>query len=142
MPYAIIVDGVVVNCVEASPAFAASQGWVAAPEGTGRGDLFDGESFSKAEAPPRGPNLSPLAPWRFRAMLRASGHEPEVLAWLAALNDPAEPVYDPQQWAVASAILEYSIEYRFDHPLTEQLRLAVGMSLEQLKTLWNAAHSL
>lgn len=94
------------------------------------------------DAPAPLPNLSPLPRWRFKAMLRLTGHQADINAWLASLLDPESPNHDPATWAVASAILEDSDEYRFDHPLTETLRQIVGVTVEQLEALWDNAHGL
>lgn len=46
MAYGIIENGVVVNAVEASAAFAASQGWIKLTGGAGIGWGYDGETFT------------------------------------------------------------------------------------------------
>ncbi|WEJ33858.1 hypothetical protein [Devosia sp. SD17-2] len=109
--------------------------------------VWDGQWVARAEkaGPPAfepALDLSPLPRWRFKAMLRLTGHEADIQAWLASLNDPDSPNHDPATWALASAILEDSDEYRFDHPLTQTLRQIAGVTPEQLEALWDNAHSL
>ncbi|GHA15049.1 hypothetical protein GCM10007989_07250 [Devosia pacifica] len=87
-------------------------------------------------------NLTPLQPWQFWAMMRLTGQEQTVRDYIASLNDEESENYDPQSWAVASAIIDHSLEYRRDHPLVEDLRQLVGMTESQLDDLWNAGHNL
>lgn len=49
--YAIIKNGVVENTIRASPDFAKARGWVEAPEGAEKGDLYAEGTFSKAPPP-------------------------------------------------------------------------------------------
>ncbi|RYG28228.1 MAG: hypothetical protein EON93_18970 [Burkholderiales bacterium] len=84
-------------------------------------------------AVPRLPNLEPDQFW---FVVRASGHEEELRAWVASLNDPASPDYDPMAWAVASAKLDFAKFFERDHPLVEAAREALGMTPQELDDLW------
>lgn len=84
-------------------------------------------------AVPRLPNLEPDQFW---FVVRAAGYHETLLAWVAALNDPESPTYDPVEWAQASAKLEYAKHFERDHPLVEAARLALGMTPEELDDLW------
>jgi hypothetical protein len=84
------------------------------------------------------PNLEPDQFW---FGLRASGHEQDLRAWLAAANDPESPSYDPVFWAAATAKLEFAKYFERDHDLIEAARQALGMSAAQLDDLWRFAAS-
>jgi len=84
-------------------------------------------------AVPRLPNLEPDQFW---FVVRASGYHETLLAWVAALNDPESPTYDPVEWAQTSAKLEYAKHFERDHPLVETVCLQLGMSTEELDALW------
>jgi hypothetical protein len=49
--FAILENGVAVNIVIAEPEYAATQGWVAAPDNMSAGCVFDGTSWSNPNAP-------------------------------------------------------------------------------------------
>lgn len=57
--FAIIENGVVVNMAVASPEFAASQGWIAVPDGVGIGWSYDGQTFI-VPPPPAEPTPAPV----------------------------------------------------------------------------------
>lgn len=79
------------------------------------------------------PNLEPDAFW---FVVRASGYEPALLAWVAAMNDPDSPTYDPVAWAEASAKLQFAKYFERDHPFIEAARTAIGMTVDELDALW------
>jgi len=82
-----------------------------------------------ADAPEPEPQPLPtLKPYQFWGVLRA--------------NDPEAEAYDPLAWAHASAMLEFSQEYRRDHPLVEAARLALGLQASELDDLWAYAAAL
>lgn len=82
------------------------------------------------------PNLEPDQFW---FVVRASGHEQELRDWVASLNDPDSPSYDPMAWAVASAKLDFAKFFERDHQLVEAAREALGMTSAQLDDLWKFA---
>lgn len=84
------------------------------------------------------PNLEPDQFW---FVVRLTGHEQELRDWVASLNDPLSPNYDPVAWAAASAKLDFAKYFERDHPLVEAAREALGMSVEQLDDLWKYAAS-
>ena len=69
-------------------------------------------------------------------MVRASGYEPDLLAWVASMNDAESPTYDPIGWAAASAKLEFAKFFERDHPFVEEARQAMGMAEAELDALW------
>ncbi|ODT50252.1 hypothetical protein [Devosia sp. 63-57] len=96
-----------------------------------------------ADAPEPEPQPLPtLKPYQFWGVLRATGHEVPLRAWVDSLNDPEAEAYDPLAWAHASAMLEFSQEYRRDHPLVEAARLALGLQASELDDLWAYAAAL
>lgn len=96
-----------------------------------------------ADVPEPVPELFPaLKPYQFWAVMRATGHEAGLRSWIAALNDESHPSYDPVAWAHASAIIDFSLEYRRDHPLVEAARQVIGVDETELDDLWRYAASL
>lgn len=86
---------------------------------------------SEAEQP-FGPRLPNLEPDQFWFVVRASGYEPELLAWVEAMKD--EP--SPANWAAASSKLDFGKFFERDHPFVEDARQAIGMSVQELDALW------
>ncbi|KFL31488.1 hypothetical protein JP75_08090 [Devosia riboflavina] len=82
------------------------------------------------------PNLEPDQFW---FVVRASGNEQELRDWVASLNDPEGPDYDPMAWAVASAKLDFAKFFERDHPLVEAAREALCITVDQLDDLWRFA---
>lgn len=98
---------------------------------------------------PEPERLPDLKPYQFWAVMRATGHEAGLRAWVANLNDPGpdpenptNPNYDPLAWANASAIIDFSLEYRRDHPLVDAARQVMGVDEEELDDLWRYAATL
>lgn len=80
--------------------------------------------------PPEPPSLyRPLKPYQFWGAVRATGNEPALRDWVTAIGDPV-------QEGIASAMLEFSLEFRRDHPLIEAARLHLEMSEQELNDLW------
>ena len=89
---------------------------------------------------PQMPNPFPnLEPDQFWFVVRLTGHEQELRDWVASLNDPLSPNYDPMAWALASAKLDKAKYFERDHPLVEAAREAIGMTELQLDDLWKYA---
>jgi len=78
---------------------------------------------------PRLPNLEPDQFW---FVVRASGYEPELLAWVEAMKDAPSPA----NWAAASSKLGFGKFFERDHPFVEDARQAMGMSVQELDALW------
>ena len=88
--------------------------------------------YALEDAPP--PPLPDLAPWQFRAMLRLSGKEDDLLAFLDNLPEPAR--------TVAKAKLEYTLVFHRDNDLVLAVQQALGLSDQELDGLWAQAASL
>lgn len=71
----------------------------------------------------------PLKPYQFWGAVRATGHEIDLHAWV-------DTIADPVQKGIASAMLEFSLEFRRDHPLIEAARIHLGMTETELNDLW------
>lgn len=71
----------------------------------------------------------PLKPYQFWGAVRATDHEQDLKDWVATIEDP-------MQRGIASAMMEFSLEFRRDHPLMEAARVALGMSEQELNDLW------
>ena len=71
----------------------------------------------------------PLKPYQFWGAVRATGHEQALKDWVTGIEDPV-------QQGIASAMLEYSLEFRRDHPLIEAARVHLEMSEGELNDLW------
>lgn len=80
---------------------------------------------------PRLPNLEPDQFW---FVVRVSGYEPDLKAWVASLQDT-----DPLSWAAASAKLEFAKFFERDHPFVEAAREAIGITSQELDALWSYA---
>lgn len=82
-----------------------------------------------AYAAPTPNPFGPLAPYQFWGAVRATGHETALTTWVGAMSDPV-------QKGIASAMLEFSLEFRRDHPLIEAARVHLEMSEAELNDLW------
>lgn len=78
------------------------------------------------------PNLEPDQFW---FAVRLSGHEQDLLDWVASLKDSPDPLL----WAAASSKLEYAKFFERDHPFVEAAREAIGMTEQELDALWSYA---
>lgn len=79
--------------------------------------------------PPTPSPFLPLKPYQFWGAVRALGYEQDLKDWVATIVDPVER-------GIASAMLEYSLEFRRDHQLMAAARLALGMTESELDSLW------
>lgn len=78
------------------------------------------------------PEVNPfvtLKPYQFWTAVRAASYEEDLNAWVTGMEDPV-------QKAMASSILEFSLEFRYDHPFIEMARSALAISELELQTLW------
>ena len=80
------------------------------------------------------PPAPALLPYQFRAMLKLSGKEQQLMAVLDALTEPTK--------TVALAKLEYSLTFRRDNDLVEQARQAMGLTTDALDKLWLQAAAI
>ncbi|WP_280191198.1 hypothetical protein [Delftia sp. PS-11] len=106
--YAEIKDGVVVNHVLATAAFAREQGWIAA--GDSRiGDLWDGTSFAPAPEPPE-PVPAAISRRQGQLVLHALGLLEAAEAAITGIADPlerraAQIEYEASTWERSNAFL-------------------------------------
>lgn len=94
------------------------------------------QKLAEAAAAARLAQYPNLEPDQFWFVVRASGYQPDLLAWVAAMNDPDSPTYNPVEWAQASAKLEFAKFFERDHPFVEDARQAIGLSSAELDALW------
>lgn len=118
---------------------SAANGYVeSTPEGSGVTRIPSEEDLTDVLAAYGlpGPIVKPpdLQPYQFRAMLKISGKESDLLAFMAALPDPAR--------SIAEAKLEYTLSFRRDNDLVESARQALGLSVEELDALWSQAAAI
>lgn len=78
--------------------------------------------------------LPDLAPYQFRAMLKLSGKQDVLYAFIAALPEPAR--------TVAQSKLEYSLVFKRDNDLVAAAKQALGLSDAELDGLWTQAFSI
>lgn len=136
--YAVIVNNVVVNVIEADAHFAASIAAIALPEGYGIGDSVEAGDFVKAAPlsledtlfPPLTARRLWLAAWRTMGLKKD-----DVIAMTAAMED--------QDAAEELRIEIYEArEYERDHPAMDDLAALVGLPVEQFNALWRWAATL
>lgn len=72
------------------------------------------------------PNLEPDQFW---GVLRATGYEQPLRAWIEAIEDPVHRGF-------ISAKLEFAKHFERDHPLIEEARLALGIPEVEMDDLW------
>lgn len=70
MKYAVIRSGAVFTVTEADEALAAREGWIECGDGVSVGDLWDGESFSRPDAPTKVPAEVPMSQARIVLLRR------------------------------------------------------------------------
>lgn len=61
---------------------------------------------------------------------------------LTQVDTAIDAIPDPQAKAVAEIEWEYASQFERDHPLIEQVGTALGLSPEQIDTMWQAALAL
>ncbi len=88
----------------------------------------EGNTIPAYEPPATNP-FAPLKPYQFWGAVRATGHEIDLNAWV-------DTIADPVQKGIASAMLEFSLEFRRDHPLIEAARIHLEMTETELNDLW------
>lgn len=86
-------------------------------------------------APYSAPVVYPdLLPYQFRAMLSISGNTDKLNNYIAGLVSPAKDI--------AQAKLDYSLSFQRDNDLVLQAQTALGLTDDQLNTLWLQAAAI
>ena len=85
--------------------------------------------------PSTNPSDHPLLPWQFKALVIYLGVDAQIRTAISKVSD------DMQRAATLSRY-ENSSLYRFDGPMVNALRQAIGMSVEQLEAAWLQAKDL
>jgi len=80
-------------------------------------------------------NFQPLNPYQFRAMIAIAGIE-------QAIDDAVAAIPDVMQKAVARAKLDYALAFHRDDPLISMLAPTVGLTDDQIDTMWRQAVQL
>lgn len=99
-------------------------------------DFIDNQGYRKwldgdvaTYTPPVSPiKLPDLAPYQFRAMLKLSGKQEALYAFISALEDPAK--------TIAQSKLEYSLSFKRDNSLVLDAQHALGLTDKALDALW------
>lgn len=112
---------------DTAPVAVALAAWLAA------NPSFPIEQYEPPPDPPA--SLPALKPYQFWGAVRANGYEASLHEWVAGIADPV-------QQAVASAMLEFSLEFRRDHPTIEAARVYLEMTESALDDLWIWAATL
>lgn len=131
--FAIIEDGIVDNIVIADAEFAQEQGWLVAPGDVEIGWTHDGEAFAApvVSAEERRAAIRPVTMRQARLALLGAGLLSGVDPALAALPSP--------QREAAEIEWEYAQEVRRDAPLIAAIGGALGLTEEQIDSLFEAA---
>jgi len=87
------------------------------------------EKAVEAAAQARQAEFPNLEPDQFWGVLRATGYEQPLRAWIDAIEDPV-------QRGFVSAKLEFAKHFERDHPLIEEARLALDIPELELDDLW------
>lgn len=108
--------------------------WVVPNAGTNRHRAMIAEWEAKGNTIPpyvasAVPTFVNLKPYQFWTAVRATGHESDLQGWVAQMSDPVARSY-------ASSVLQYSLEFRYDHPLMAVALQVLGLSVEEFQTLW------
>lgn len=134
MRYAIIIDGTVVNVIEAEAAFAgyyaALAGGTAVATDVGcPGDAFADDTFT----PPAPAVVVPaeVTMRQARLALLGAGLLDDIETAINAMSEPAK--------SAARIEWDYSNTLRRDHPLVATLGAGLGLTGEQLDALFRAA---
>ena len=94
--------------------------------------LESGGQVQPFTAPPM--PLADLAPYQFRAMLKLSGKQDDLYAFIEALPEP--------QRTVAQSKLEYSLVFKRDNDLVAAAKGALGLTDAELDGLWLEASQI
>jgi hypothetical protein len=132
MQYAIIDNGTVVNIAEATPEFAASQGWIDAT-GAIIGGTWDGETFTTPPLPPT-PVPQSISMAKARALLITEEKLDEVIAALASLPGI--------EGKLARSEFEYAQTVDRYRPLTLSMQQVLGKTDAEIDDWFILAASL
>lgn len=131
--FAVIRNGAVATITEASPDFAASQGWIAA------GNAQIGWVLVAGQLQPPDPNSLPVPRAVTMRQARLQLIEDELLDDIeAALN----AITNPKQREKAKAEWEHSREVQRTHPLVNAVLAGLGYTSAQVDELFRRASVL
>jgi len=135
MRCAIVESGVVVNVILADD--PAEFGAIQCPDDVSPGWLYDGEVFIPPEVEPLPPEpLGPLTARQLRLGLVTNGFN------LDQVETTIATIEDAQDRAVAQIEWEYASLFERDHPLIAQVGASLGLTVEQIDTMWQQALTL
>jgi hypothetical protein len=134
MRYAIIKDDQVINVVEADAGWIAkyAPGAVASNDAS-PGDTYSGGQFVRPAAPPP-PVPAAVTMRQARLALLGAGLLDDVEAAINAMAEPAK--------TAARIEWDYSSELQRAHPLVSTLGASLGLTSEQLDSMFIAAQVL
>lgn len=73
-------------------------------------------------------DIPDLAPYQFRSMIRLSGKQEDIYAFIESLPEPDK--------TIAQSKLEYSLVFKRDNDLVLAARDAIGLTDTELDALW------
>lgn len=124
--FAIIQNSTVANIVQAAPAFAASQGWVAAANDVGIGWTYNGSVFTAPAAQPVPVPFS-VTRYQFFTAIRNAGRANDLRTYIQGLaNGELEAWQNRNRVYRASAMIEAA-------------RVALGVTNNAVDNLFRAA---
>lgn len=133
MRYAVLDGSTVVNIAAADEAFAAAQGWIAAPA-----DVSAGWTYADGVFAPPAPEPEPVpeAITNRQARLALLG-----AGLLTAAENALGDLPSPDKEA-AIVEWEYATEVRRGHPLIESIAIALGLTEQEVDDLFRAGAAL
>jgi hypothetical protein len=128
MRYAVIRDGEVFTVTEADEETATREGWIPCDESVARGDLWDGQAFSKS-VPPL-PIPESIDPRQFRQSLTHFGFRTDVESAVSSMDQ------DTKDW--------YAFAQSFDrhHPMVLSVAQQIGYTPDQMDQVWSYGASI
>ena len=128
MRYAIIKDGQVVNIAVSNGALSTD--WIEVDHTVDITDMFDGKSFTKKTPSLEVKKVPYEVPmWKARAVLIKAGLMDKVNALFAGIPDPIAR-------SLAASKFEFSLAIQRDDPLVELARTGIGLSHEDIDSLF------
>ena len=101
------------------------------------GDDWDGVVFTPRVTPPRAPSNTPLTMRQLRLGLLLIGGFPATF-----IQDAINAIPDATQRGVAQIWYDESATVEWEHPMTQQLIAAAGITTEQAAAMWMQAKDL